>query len=251
MEIVERKWKHPTGHDPKAVILVGLGPSHHDYDQAWLAPNPPDVLWQADEVWGINRGLYNINHDVQFVMDYLEGECFRFPVYGAKLYNHDKPIITSEVPDNWPAHIHRFPFEEIWTWLSGFPKEKWTDIHGIERETAGPPAHQEWWHNSVPYILAYAAYIGVQKLYCWGLDYHHHKSGRVEDGHTNVAYWTGFLERAGLQVIPYADSTFLSANQRGYIYGYPEHRDPRPAAVAKRAQFQRFAGLDKPEVTDG
>lgn len=250
MELVERTWKHPTGGSPKSVILVGLGPSHHDYDQAWLAANPPDVLWQADEVWGINRGIYSITHDVQFVMDYLEGECFRWPVYGAKLHNHDKPIITSEVPDGWPSHIHRFPFDEIWTWLSGFPKEKWTDIHGIERESVGAPVHQEWWHNSVPFIFAYAAFIGVQKVYCWGLDYHHHKSGRVEDGHTNVAYWVGFLERAGLQVIPYDQSTFLSANQRGYIYGYPEHLDPRPPAVAKRAMFKRFAGMDR-EKDDG
>jgi hypothetical protein len=251
VEIAERKWQHPTGGKPKTVIVVGLGPSHHEYDQAWLAPDTPDVLWQADEIWGINRGVFNIEHDLQFVMDWVEGEALRFPVYGAKLFRHTKPIITSEVPPGWPAHIHRYPFEEIWTWFQSWPKVEWQDIYGETRTTNPAPVHCDWWHNSVAYIIAYACYVGIEKLYCWGLDYHHHKSGRVEDGHVNVAYWVGIAERAGLQVIPYSNSTFLNADQRGWIYGYPPARDPRPAAAAKRAMFNRFAGFDKGEVGDG
>ena len=122
MEIATRKWQHPTGATPKNVIVVGLGPSHHEYDQAWLTPDTPDILWQADEIWGINRGIFSIEHDMNFVMDWVEGEALRFPVYGAKLFNHHKPIITSEVPAGWPEHIKRFPFEEIWTWLQCWPK---------------------------------------------------------------------------------------------------------------------------------
>lgn len=241
----ERGFKHPTGGSPKSVILIGLGPSHHDYDQAWLNPHTPDVLWQADEVWIINRGLFNIQHDLAWVMDFVEGEANNFPVYGAKLWNHDKPIITSERPDDWPGHVHRYPFEEIWSWQSQFPKVKWTDCYGTERESVGPPAHQDWLHNSVPYIINYAAWLGVKIMYTWGLDYHHHKSGRVEDGHVNCGYWTGCSEFAGMKIVPYDQSTFLNANQRGYIYGYPPGMDPRPIAVSRRAAFRRFAGLDK------
>lgn len=248
MELVERGFKHPTGMQPKSVIVVGLGPSHHDYDQAWLQPHTPDWLWQADEVWGINRGMFNIVHDLAFVMDYVEGEALRFPVYGAKLYRHHLPIITSQKPEGWPDHIHQFPFEEIWTWMQSWPKFSWTDIYGIERESIGAPAHCDWYHNSLAYVFTYAAWLGVKTLYTPGLDYHHHQSGRVEDGHPNVAYWVGAIERCGVKVIPTDNSTFLGANRRGYIYGYEEHMDPRPLAVSRRAMFRRLAELDpKPD----
>lgn len=231
-------WTHPTGGKPKTVNLIGLGPSHHDYDQGWLAPHTPDVLWRSDEIWTINRGGFSIVHDLLFVMDWIENEAKRFPTYGAKLHNHDRPIITSVKPQWWPAHTHEYPFDEIWTWLQTTLKK--------------PPVHCDWWHNSVPFIIAYAAFIGVERLYCWGLDYFHHKSDRVEDGHTNVAYWCGRLEEVGLEVIPYDKSTFLNANQRGWIYGYPPDGDPRPPAQAARQRFRILAGIEPlPEEESG
>lgn len=240
--MMERKWAHPTGGAPKTVHLVGLGPTHHDYDQQWLAPHTPDTLWQTDETWIINRGMFAINHDMAWVMDHIQGEAENFPIYGAKLWNHDKPIITSDNLDGWPAHVHAYPWDEIMTWLSLWPKTKWIDCYGIEREMAGPPVHVDWFHNSVPYIILYAAFIGVQKLYGWGLDYHHHKSARVEDGHPNVAYWAGLMEKAGLQVIPFDQSTFLGAHQRGWIYGY--QRDPRQVAASRRQRFRMLSGIE-------
>jgi len=229
-------WQHPTGNAPKVVHLVGLGPTHHDYDQGWLNPATPEVLWQANEVWAINRGCFNIRHDMLWVMDHISGEAENFPVYGAKLWNHDKPIITSDNADGWPPHVHLFPFDEIWTWLNS-PVFK------------TPPKHMLF-HNSVAFVVVYAAFIGVKQIRGWGLDYHHHKSGRVEDGHANVAYWVGRMEEAGLEVAPVESSTFLGVNMSGYIYGY--QRDPRPPAVAKRAQFARIAGIDPGEtIEDG
>ena len=228
-------WIHPTNERPRTISLIGLGPTHHDYDQHWLNPNTPDAVWKVDEVWCINRGAFAIKHDLLFVMDHIQGEAEGYPVYGAQLWNHDAPIITSDNCDGWPAHVHRYPWAELWTWLNS-----------LER----PPKHMDWWHNSVAYILAYAAFIGVKTVRGWGLDYHHHKSGRVEDGHANVAYWTGVLEQVGMEVIPYGESTFLGANQRGWMYGYL--RDPRPQAEAKRALFRRVAGIDpEPSLEDG
>ena len=238
-------WTHPTGRAPKTVNVVGLGPTHQDYDQAWLNPSTPDVLWKADETWGINRGIFSIKSDLQWIMDFVEGECHGWPVYGAKIWNSDVPIITSAKPAEYPEHIHVYPFAEIWTWLQMLPQHEWTDERGILRKSVGPPVHCDWWHNSVAYVIAYAAFIGVEKLYCWGLDYHHHRSDRVEDGHVNVAYWVAKMEQVGLQVIPYSASTFLNANQRNWIYGYPPGHDPRPPADAKRQQFRILAGIDK------
>jgi hypothetical protein len=82
----------------------------------------------------------------------------------------------------------------------------------------------------------------------WGGDYHHHNSGRVEDGHPNVAGWAMALEAmTGMQIRGHGNTTLMDTSSRGYIYGYPPHLDPRPAAVARRAAFRRLAGIDQEE----
>lgn len=252
MELV-KPWQHPTGKQPKIVHLICLGPSHRDYDQAWLNPDTPELLANADEVWTVNRGVFNIPHDLCFVMDYIEGEAFRYPIYGARLWNHDRHVITSERPADWPDHVLRYPFEEIYSWTQEWPKIKWTDSRGVEYETGAAPAHGDWWVNSIPYVIAYAAWIGVKRLNVWGGDYHHHSSGRVEDGHPNVSYWAAEVERmTGMITGGPPTSTLFDSNQRSYIYGYQPHMDPRPQAVARRAQFRRLAGIDpEPPAEDG
>ena len=214
-------------------------------------PDTPEIVANADEIWTVNRGVFHFQHDIAFVMDYIEGEAYRFPVYGARLWNHDHHLITSVRPDYWPPHVHRFPFEEIYTWLQLWPKLKWTDCHGVERETGGAPAHGDWWVNSIPYVLAYAAWLGVRKLNVWGGDYAHHNSGRVEDGHPNVAGWAMALEAmTGMVTRGYGNTTLMDTSMRGHIYGYPPHLDPRPNAVSRRAAFRKLAGIDK-EDSDG
>ena len=221
-------WTHPTGRSPKCVTLVALGPTHHDYSGKALEGNTPEIVWGSDEVWTLNRGVWAVQHDLLWVMDHIQGEAEVFPYYGRKLWHHDRPIITSDNLDGWPAHVHRYPFDEIQTWLA--------------RDVAA--FHADWWHNSLAYILCYAGWIGVKELRVWGADYHHHKSGRVEDGHPNVAYWAGVMERVGLRVLPVCTSTFLGADQRGWIYGYRD--DPRQPAATQR---KRFRDLIMPEET--
>jgi hypothetical protein len=81
----------------------------------------------------------------------------------------------------------------------------------------------------------YAAFIGVTELRVYGGDFASHNNGTVESGHPNVAYWVGCLERTGLIVRPYANSQFLNASQRDYIYGY--RYDPRKIKQS-RAKFR-------------
>ena len=217
-------WHHPTGNRPQVVTLLCLGPSQHDYISAHMDAIPDEQVAFTDETWTLNRGIWVHPHDLLFVMDNITGEAETYPEYGARLWNHSRPIITSDNCGGWPSHVHRYPFLEIQDWL----------VREIR------PSHDDWWHNSVAYIVAYAGFIGVRELRVWGADYHHHRSGRVEDGHPNVAYWTGVMERAGLTVKPVSASTLLGANQRDYIYGYRD--DPRPAAVARRARFAEITG---------
>jgi hypothetical protein len=244
MELVENTWQHPAKTSlgvpskdpvsPKSIHLVGLGPSHHDFMQMWLNPETPEVLYGRDEIWTVNRGVFCVPHDVVFVMDHLQGEANNFPVYGSRLWHHDKPVITSDNLEGWPDHVHKFPFDAIWTFF--------------QSEYRHPP-RCEWAINSIVFVLQYAAFIGVEEIFTWGLDYYHHKSGRVEDGHSNVAYWVRVLEERGIKINAPHTSTFLDTSNRAFFYGYQE--DPRPASSSRRATFRRLVGLDEAQEAEG
>lgn len=221
-------WQHPTGNTPKSVALVCLGPSRNAYINARLESDLSETVVGLDEVWTLNRGIGVFQHDLGFVMDHIQGEADHYPRYGAMLWKHDKPIITSDNCEGWPAHVHRLPFRLMWNWLA-------STIN---------PQHGTWYHNSLAYILIYAAFIGVRDLRVFGADYSHHSSGIVEDGHPNVAYWAGKLEAAGLVVSVPTESSFLNANQRQWIYGY--RQDPRTYPPL-RARFRALVGLDADE----
>ena len=223
-------WKHPTGKAPKVVTLICLGTSHQDWISANLDRDPDNLVTQQDEIWTLNRGLGCFLHDLCFVMDHIGpgGESELYPAYGARLWNHNKPIITSDNCEGWPAHVYQYPWAEIQQWIAETVK----------------PCHGNWFHNSLAYILCYAAFIGVRELRVWGADYRNHTSGVVEDGHSNVAYWAGRLESIGLSVsIPHT-SGFLNADQRGWIYGY--QHDPRQPAVQRRQRFRELVSKPVP-----
>lgn len=221
-------WTHPTGRTPKTVALLALGPSRNAYAAANLEPDLSDAVLGVDETWTLNRGLSLVPHDLLWVMDHIQGEADKFPRYGERLWKHDRPIITSDNCDGWPAHVRRFPFNEVWNWL----------------RTVVQPQHGDWYHNSLAYIFVYSAFIGVRELRVFGADYSNHSSGVVEDGHPNVAYWAGRLESVGLSVRMPSDSAFLNANQRHWIYGYRD--DPR-VIPANRGRFRTLVGLDADE----
>lgn len=219
-------WQHPTGKAPKNVVLVCLGASHQSFIDGAFERDTPDWLLNADEVWTLNRGALAFKHDLAFVLDYLSGESAHFPGYGAMLWKHDKPIITSHAAD-WPVHVREYPFPAIWSWLL-------TEVR---------PHHQEWLINSVPLIAVYAAWVGVTTLTIFGADYQGHS--QREDGHACLSYWTGVLERMGLSVKVPETTQLLGANRR-FVYGYHPDHDPRPAAVARRQQFHDRTGVPKP-----
>lgn len=223
-------WNHPTGNAPKTVNLICLGPSNSAYIGASMQADLDECL-AADETWTLNRGINLFPHDLGFVMDHIGGEADKFPRYGASLWRHDKPIITSDNCDGWPNHVHKFPLDEVWHWL----------------RTSVNPMHGNWFHNSVAYVIVYAAFVGVKELRVFGADYGTHSSGVVEDGHPCVAYWAGVMERMGLVCIAPAQSGFLNINQRDWIYGYRD--DPRKMP-ANRARFRAMVGLESaPEST--
>lgn len=216
-------WTHPTPRAPKTVALICLGPSRNAYVGGMFDHDLSQATTGCDEIWTLNRGAGVFRHDLLWVMDHIQGEADKHPNYGAMLWRHDRPIITSDDCSGWPAHVHRYPWDAIQTWL----------LNTVN------PMHGDWFHNSVAYIVVYAAFIGVRELRIFGADYHDHRNGIVEDGHPNVAYWIAKMESAGMTVMIPADSGLLNANQRGWIYGY--RYDPR-SYPARRKRFQDLIG---------
>lgn len=213
---------------PKNVHLVGLGPTHVQFLRNFLAGDPPDFMMLADAFWTLNRGIWFVPHDLCFVMDHVQGEANRWPLYGARMWEHDRPIITSDtaVSNNWPSHVYEYPFAEIHEWAMDRPN----------------PPDMNWIVNSVPYIFLYAAWIGVEKLHLWGIDYHHHSSSRFEEGKSNASYWARFAEECGVEIFITPDSTFMDMNNREFIYGYSV--DPRPIRKAKQELFVKLIDVE-------
>jgi hypothetical protein len=181
-----------------------LGVTHQDFVAEWLGRDPADTVWGRDETWTLNRGALVFRHDLAFVMDYLDGERASWPRYGALLHRHDRPIITSVAPD-WPAHVTAYPQEAV-------------------RRHFGPG--HDYFHNSVPWIIAYALWIGVRELTLWGCDYTHDRSNGREDDRANAEYWVALARAAGMVVLIPQTSTLCNASRGAYHYGYPEPLPP-------------------------
>lgn len=202
-------WQHPTGTAPESVAILGLGPSKSDFFDCQIPHNftPP---WQ--EVWGINVGI-RYQHDLLFCMDNLEKELSRYTSdqYPDQLRASAKPIITSETHPDVPAS-YEYPLLEVLSF--------WKTWQCLPR-------------SSLPSVLAYAGFIGVKRLFLFGVDYSWN-DGRREAGALWTAFWLGRLAEHGVQINITESSSMMDASARmtdpDYVqfYGYsvppPIHR---------------------------
>lgn len=189
------KWSHPTGKVPASVTLIALGPSAHDYTSTRIAHEPET---DADETWIVNTGIRIWPHDVAWVMDDLRWYSDRYPRYGRDLMTATRPIITNNAYPEFPTSFS-YPLDAI--------------IKAFGPENA-------YWHNSVPYILAYASFIGVKRMMIWGADYTYPGSQAREDGRANCEYWIGFCRARGMTVEVPSTTTLLGTGRQPWFYGY-------------------------------
>lgn len=205
-------WQHPTGNAPERVAVMCLGPTKLDLIEVQTAHEPQPGLRHVDidELWGLNAGINwlfgRVAWDLLFVMDHLAGEEAKHQQYGAHIRRRSKttPIITSDNAATF-ANAHFYPLRQV------------LDYAG--------PHHHGYFHNSLPYILAYAAFIGVKVLHLWGADYSHERLKDRESDRANAEYWVCFARERGVTVIVPESTTLLNSPKHGWYYGYA-HQPP-------------------------
>lgn len=204
-------WAHPTRNAPTEVAVVALGVTSRawiDYGLRKGGPNDATPASDFDEVWTVNRGVRVFRHDVAWVMDDLIGEANSDYRYGQFLMRHPKPVITSVAYDSFTSSL-TYPMAEVQAEL------------GVE---AVP-----YFHNSVPYIIAYALFIGVKRLILFGCDYTHPNAPNIREAdRANCEYWVGFARARGMRVGVPQDSTLLNTRDHDGLwwYGYREQAIP-------------------------
>lgn len=208
--------EHPTGRIPQTVVMLALGPTKRDLLEMTSGHQPPAELMDADELWGINGGVNffagRIAYDLLWVMDYLDGEAAREPRYMELMMRwldrHPRShIMTSLAGAFARERVHEYPLQEV-----------------IERtcdwEESGGYQHA-YFHNSVPYILAYGVTIGVKRMYLFGADYAHEELKGREKDRSNAEYWVALARRSGMQVVLPSSTTLCNTNEAPHFYGYP------------------------------
>lgn len=220
-------WLHPgTVPHPRSVLISALGPSRIDYVSAQTAHEPPVPLMSIDEVWGINTAVNwqsgRVSYDLLWVMDHLDGEAAKHPRYGKQISDwiarHDRNVMTSiagelgasvDGSSRNESRVHEFPLAQVWQSL-----------------TEVAPGLHPYFHNSLPYLLAYAWWIGVQDVYLFGVDYNHPTIGnKYEAQRPNCEFWVGWLMARGVRVMLPNSSTLINADQPIWFYGYPQDAD--------------------------
>lgn len=208
-------WQHPTSQPkPKRVHVVALGQSCQAYMRHQLTKGLPAGS-APDEVWTLNRGIRLFSADLAFVLDELPDEIADDPAYGEALKSFKKPIITTVCSPDVHA-CYTYPAADILDCL---------------RDRTGQPVSDPYWHNSVPMVVAYAWFIGVEELTLWGCDYTMSDGRVIEDDRANLEYWVGFARACGMRVGVPTESTLLNQAKTGgrlHVYGL---RDQRRAAA--------------------
>lgn len=204
---------HLTGERPSSIAIVGLGPSQTDFHRL-LTQHEPPALW--DEVWSINTGLRYTPADVCWVMDDLREYGERFPDYGRAIRECGRPVITNTAYPEYPGAL-AYPLAEVLACCPGM--------------------HRCFYHNSVPYLLAYALWLGsVRRVYLFGIDYSYPDMDAREQGREVCAVWMGYLRGRGIEVNVTDGSTMLQAHKVNDplwrpFYGYL--RQPAVAGVTR------------------
>lgn len=195
---------HPTGKIPESVALLGLGPSKDGFINHLV--NHAGT-WKDDyqEIWGINTAVKFLDADLFFIMDDMDLYTRHAPAYYEACAKCTKPIITNN------------------TTYTDFPKSVSYPDAGVLQYFDG--GYGYFLHSSLPWIIAYAIWVGVKKLGLWGIDYSLPDKPDVtrERGRTCAEFWLGVAAGQGVRLQMPPNTTimdrvlFPGARPYGYL----------------------------------
>lgn len=194
---------------PAHVAIIGLGPSCAAFFE--LTRRLGGVSAYCDEVWGLNAMGDVLRCHRIFHMDDLKVQEARaaakpdgnIAAMVRWLKTHPGPIYTSIVREGYPGLVP-FPLQEV--------------LNRSGDQNGGAP----YFNSTAAYAVAYAIYIGVQRISLFGLDYTLPNSHHAEQGRACVEFWLGIAAARGIEITIPSTSSLMDgcATDRDRLYGY-------------------------------
>ena len=187
---------------PKSVCILAMGMSNQAY---FMEAAQRGGLMPYDETWCINAMGGIVKHDLLFHMDDIriqERRAEAKPESGISgmlkwMKKSDKPIMTSRAHPEYKNSVD-FPLEEVIKCI-GIP----------------------YFNNTAAYALAYAIYIGVEKVAIYGCDFTYPNAHIAESGRGCMEFLIGVAGSRGIEVCLPEMTTLLDKNYgKPSIYGY-------------------------------
>ena len=191
-------------HNPKVVALVGMGPSIVDILSETLTQEC-SPQW-CDEVWAINALGDVFDCDLIFHMDDVRIQEIRAAAAPASniaamlkwIKTSKVPVVTSRSHPDYPPLVD-FPLEDVLNNLG-----------------------HDYFNSTAAYAVAYAIWLGVEKISLFGCDYTYPDAHDAEKGRACVEFWLGQAHARGIKIHLPKNTTLMDANtsRAARLYGY-------------------------------
>lgn len=192
------------GDVPKHVSIIGLGPSMDEYTNITRRLGGRHK-W-CDETWAINSLGSVLQCDRIFHMDDVRIQEIRAKALPESntaamldwLKTTNLPVITSRPHPDYPT-TEAFPLLGV-----------------LNKFDTG------YFNSTAAYAVAYAIYIGVERLSLFGIDFTYPDAHDAEKGRACVEFWLGIAAERGIKLVVPKASTLLDAlhTQAERFYGY-------------------------------
>lgn len=189
---------------PKHVAILGLGPSSAQY--VAIAKSLGGRRKYCDEVWGINAFGDVLICDRVFHMDDVRIQEIRAAAAPESniagmlewLRKHPGPTVTSRLHPDYPGLVE-FPLEDV---INECPNG--------------------YFNSTAAYAVAYAIWLGVEKISLFGCDFTYPGAHDAEKGRACVEFWLGVASERGIKIVVPKTTSLLDAleSQAKRFYGY-------------------------------
>ena len=189
---------------PKHVAILGLGPSINEYLEATKRLGGRKKY--ADETWGMNALGDVFICDKLFHMDDIRIQEIRAEARPESniaamvkwLKDYQGEVITSRAYPDYPC-LTEFPLEDV---LNEF--------------------EIPYFNSTAAYAIAYAVFIGVERISVFGADFTYPNSNQAEAGRGCVEFWLGIASARGIKITLPATTSLMDAmmTQEAKLYGY-------------------------------